>query len=168
MRKMTDNERNLVEKNHALIYVFLKMHKLSVEQYYDIAALGLCEAAMSYDGFSDFDSYAMGVMWAFVSKEQREQEQASLVSYEAITSEPRAGLFNLLVETKYGPEELVETNSLFSEFIRDLPLHQQQVVLLYLGGYTQQEIAEFLGCSQAAISRMQRRLSNDFSQKLNY
>lgn len=45
--KMTEEQKELAEKNHNLIYGF--MHKYDIdEDYYDILAIALCEAAMTY------------------------------------------------------------------------------------------------------------------------
>ena len=46
---MTDEQRKLVEDNHSLIYLVINNMGLSVEDNYDIAAIGLCNAAIGYD-----------------------------------------------------------------------------------------------------------------------
>lgn len=45
---MTDEQKQLVEQNHNLIYFYLYRHNLSIEEYYDVAAIGLCKAAITF------------------------------------------------------------------------------------------------------------------------
>lgn len=42
---MTDYQRQLVTDNHNLIYRFLQKEKLNMEDWYDLAAIGMCKAA---------------------------------------------------------------------------------------------------------------------------
>ncbi len=59
MRKLNDAQRALVEQYHRVIYVLLSRYGLPVDEYYDIAAERLCQAALSYTGDgSGFFSYA--------------------------------------------------------------------------------------------------------------
>ena len=46
---MTDEQRKMAEQNHNLIYGFLNNNNLDEEEYYGMAAIGLCKAVMSYD-----------------------------------------------------------------------------------------------------------------------
>ena len=46
---MTKEQQKLIEDNHNLIYGVLKEYNLDREDWYDIAAIGLCKAAISYD-----------------------------------------------------------------------------------------------------------------------
>lgn len=55
---MTEEEKQLVTDNHNVIYFVLHRMKLSKEDYYDIAAIGLCNAAMSWDKSGKFYNYA--------------------------------------------------------------------------------------------------------------
>ena len=47
--QLNDEQRKLVEDNHNLIYQYLIDNKLPQDEYYDIAAIGLCKAALKYD-----------------------------------------------------------------------------------------------------------------------
>lgn len=56
--QITDEARKLVEENHNLVYSFLYKYHLDVEEWYDLAAIGLCKAANTYNndksGFSTY------------------------------------------------------------------------------------------------------------------
>ena len=54
----------LIEENHNLIYSYLHKMRLDIEEYYDLAAIGLCKAANNFDetkGFK-FSTYAYRCM----------------------------------------------------------------------------------------------------------
>lgn len=59
MKKLTESQRKLVEDYHYVIYCALKKLQKPACEYYDIAALRLCEAALSFTGeYENFFSYA--------------------------------------------------------------------------------------------------------------
>ena len=47
--QLNDEQRKLVADNHNLIYQYLIDNNLPQDEYYDIAAIGLCKAALKYD-----------------------------------------------------------------------------------------------------------------------
>lgn len=59
--RLTKNQQILVEKNHSLIREFLNLHNLD-EDYYDIAAIGLCNAVMMFDANESFTDYVFKCM----------------------------------------------------------------------------------------------------------
>lgn len=50
---MNDEQRKLVENNHNLIYAILHKYNLPIDEYYDVAAIGLCKAAITFDAEKD-------------------------------------------------------------------------------------------------------------------
>lgn len=47
-KKLTEEERILVEKNHDLIYTVMDCMDLDSEEYYGLFAIALCRAAQKY------------------------------------------------------------------------------------------------------------------------
>lgn len=47
--KLSDEQVKLVEENHNLIYSFLSSNNFLADDYYDLAAIALCETALHYD-----------------------------------------------------------------------------------------------------------------------
>ena len=47
--KLNDEQRKLVADNHKLIYFYAHKHNVDVDEYYDLLALALCQAAYNYD-----------------------------------------------------------------------------------------------------------------------
>ena len=72
----------MVEGNHNLIYSFLNSHKLSVDEWYDVAAIGLCKAGLTYmpDKGYKFSSYAYRVMTNEVRAEMRKLNSERLIT----------------------------------------------------------------------------------------
>ena len=48
--KLTDEQRKIVEANHDFIDNFLNKYLYDIEEFYDLAAIGLCEAVSTYKG----------------------------------------------------------------------------------------------------------------------
>lgn len=63
---MEDKEyrKKLIEDNIGLAYLALKKFKLNSEEYFDVAAIGLCKAANTYDASRGlaFSTYAMVII----------------------------------------------------------------------------------------------------------
>lgn len=79
-KRLNDQQRKLVEDNHDLIYTFLDNHNLSIdspEDWYGVAAIGLCRAAMHYnpDNGIKFSAYASACMLNEVCEVIRESRQ---------------------------------------------------------------------------------------------
>lgn len=75
MIKITDEQRKLVEENHNLIYSFLYSNQFSLEEHYDVAAIGLCNAAINFNpnkGYS-FTTYAYKVMMSKILMEKKKK-----------------------------------------------------------------------------------------------
>ena len=82
---MTDEQRKLIEDNHNLIYSFLYKYHLEVNEYYDLAAIGLCKAAMTYDSEkASFYTYAYKCMFTSVFSEIRCKYSGNRIPEEQI------------------------------------------------------------------------------------
>lgn len=70
---LNDEQRKLVEDNHALIPWYIKRRNLDFDDWYDILALSLCKAAFYYDESkgSTFSSFATRCMDCDVHIEMR-------------------------------------------------------------------------------------------------
>ena len=74
MKRLNDEQRQFVAENHNLIYSFLNSNKLDIEEWYDLAAIGLCKAAINYNGeIAKFSTFAYKCMWNQVHIEMRKQ-----------------------------------------------------------------------------------------------
>lgn len=74
-QRLNRRQRLLVEANHAVIYKVLGRYGLPVSEYYGIAALALCEAALSWssDGDASFETYVSVCIRHALANEVRRQ-----------------------------------------------------------------------------------------------
>ena len=49
MEHLTSTQQKMVEENHNLIYGMAHKYKINLDEYYDVLAIGLCKAAMTFD-----------------------------------------------------------------------------------------------------------------------
>lgn len=64
-RKLTSEERELVEKHHDLIYMIVDCMEEDIDECYDVLAIALCHAAQCYNDKKrcyGFEEYAKVVM----------------------------------------------------------------------------------------------------------
>lgn len=67
-RKLTSEERELVEKHHDLIYMIVDCMEEDIDECYDVLAIALCHAAQRYKsnrcyyGRYGFEEYAKVIM----------------------------------------------------------------------------------------------------------
>ena len=47
--KLTPEQQRLVEDNHNLIYSFIQLKRLDLDEWYDVCAIGLCHAAQKWN-----------------------------------------------------------------------------------------------------------------------
>jgi DNA-directed RNA polymerase specialized sigma subunit len=77
IQKLNAEQKQLVADNHNLIYGYAHKKKLDLDEYYDILALGLCRAALSFDSNkSSFQTYAYMIMGSEVNAHRRFKVQS--------------------------------------------------------------------------------------------
>ena len=163
VEKLTDNQRKLVEENHNLIYKIIYDNKLDVEEWYDILAIVLCNAAMLYDPDRDikFSTYACRSMKNEIYKQIELSKAQHRIPTDKIYS------FNRTINDDDGKKEFVEwlaDNRSFEDDILDierfkkgllkLKPRDQQVILMLIDGYTYAKIGEKFGISRERVRQI--------------
>lgn len=159
----------IVEENHNLIYAFLKKCHLPTNEYYDLAAIGLCKAAKTWDcNKQKFCTYAYTCMFNEVMGEKRKYrcqkriESNNLVSLDAyIDTEHDVSLLDI-VSNSYSVEDEIIAKIDVNSFVKSLKDRDKQVIDLFTLGYSQDDIADIIGVSQATISRIKKILKNKY------
>lgn len=185
--RLTEEQRKMVEDNYGLIYTALKKCCLQYEyeDYYGVAAEGLCNAVRTYDPNRGvkFSTYAMKCMWGACFTEKRKgrtQRSGNDVTIVSL-SDPVPGTDGCCIE------DLVTDGSDFvhayeqSTLIRkalDRLAHKYELQGKYdkvkvdrvyvfkrvcIEGAAQSELAEELGVAQGTISRIARRVKQDLA-----
>ena len=162
---MTEEQRERVAENHNLIYGFLNKYQLSIEEYYDLAAIGLCKAAEKFNPeLSEFSTFAYYWMRSMVFDELRKEYKVSqvpkeqLVCYQA-EKEGRNGEVPVFeIPSKESVEEQVMVKVATQKFMDSLEERERKILNLLKQGFTQQEIGAAVGMSQVDVSRTKTRL----------
>lgn len=153
----------LIEENHNLIYSYLHKMRLDIEEYYDLAAIGLCKAANNFDetkGFK-FSTYAYRCMNNEVLNQIRKESRCVtpllIFDMDEEDEEEKASL-HLYTASKVSVENTVIVKMQLQDTLKTLTPPRRkfakEVLSLALSGMTQRDIAERLHVSQASISRM--------------
>ena len=158
---MTDEQKQLVEQNHNLIYFYLHKHNLSIEDYYDVAAIGLCKAAITFKkDKSEFSTYALTCINNEVKMifrkffNQRTIPESSVVSIQQkILGEDGNLDLESCLSSVVDVEDEAIANASIKKFIAGISDREKMILRLYNAGYGQVEISERVGISQGQVSR---------------
>lgn len=161
---LTASQKNFASKNHNLIYRFALDHRLSLPDYYDLLAIGLCKAAGDFDpslGYS-FSTLAYAYMkneckyyWRHITN-KRHIPHDKISSLEEPICSPEGNLtlmdsFRNSVSQSYSFDPTIaETNA----FIGTLTPKQKCVISGLINGFLPSDIAEKACCSRQNISRV--------------
>lgn len=151
MRKLTDEEKLLVEENHNLIYWFMKNHEISVDEYYDVFAEELCKTVQCYDpsksSLSNFYNIRCKNLLSNINKSNGYQKRSAVVIE--------------FDDTSQHPIDSSDMGSLFA--INDFINKDTTGILdLLVKGYTQHEIATMLNMSQSNVNRVLKKLRKEY------
>lgn len=164
---ITEEQKELVEKNHNLIYSFLQKQHLSVEDWYGLAAIGLCKAAITFNKeISSFPTYAYKCMFTHVYSEKRKELQAQTIPsnqimyYQTQINDDNGNETNFMnyIPSKENVEDTVLSSVIFDEYNKLLTDRDKKIFALFREGYTQREISKIVKCSQPQVSRVKKKL----------
>lgn len=158
---MTEVQKKLVEENHNLIYDIIYKYHWELEETYDLCAIGLCCAAMTYDDTKGvkFSSYAYTCMRNEVMnqfrKSQAQKRNVLLQSLDANIVDTEVCTLHDIVSNGLSAEnELVLLN------INDLNKKELKAVKLASAGYNTTEIGRIMNISQSYASRLLTKAQN--------
>lgn len=165
---MTDEQQRLVTRNHNLIYSFLNKYQLSACDWYDVAAIGLCKAAMTYvSGVSSFSTYAYQCMRNEIYCEMRKENHQKmiprdkLVYYQAninkYESEGKGAFVDLIPSYKNIEDEVIN-RYILSQHMQRLNERDKKIIHMLFDGCKQKEICNVVGCSRTHITNVKNRL----------
>ena len=167
---MTDEQKKLVEDNHSMIYLVIRDMGLPIEDNYDIAAIGLCKAAINYNpekySFSTFAYRCIKneIMLDFRARNMPKRVlNENLISYDApALSQDDGEKISLLdrIRSNESVENEAISMVMYDEVVEQLGDTDSKVLPYFRMGLTQMEIAKIMGVSQANISRVKRRVEN--------
>ena len=173
MIRITNEAIKLVEENHNLIYSFLYKYHLDLEEWYDLAAIGLCKAANTYNNSkSGFSTYAYKCMYTAVMMEKRKENamrtipQNQIFYYENQVSEESkdndtSTFLNYIPSKQDIENEIISALSL-ENVKNELVGNKRKVFLLLRDGYTQCEISKIIGISKQRVSKIKQEIAEKY------
>ena len=164
---MTDEQRKLATENHNLIYSFLNKYDYDPEEYYDLAAIGLCKAAKLYnESKGAFSTYAYRAMLNTIShdllyKSRSKRIPENLIDYYNCTFCNENGeiieYLNLIPSSDDIEKEVI--SKVIVESVMDRFTDRDRLVLgLSADGYSNQEIGKLIGVSRNTVSKIKSRI----------
>lgn len=159
---MTEKAKALVENNHNLIYYYLNKRKMDIDEWYDILAIALCNAAISFDdSISNFSTYAMKCLNRAVCTELRVREYAKRKlnkearSYdEKLTNDfhnKKDETVQSILPSHLNTEEEAITNITFLKCYNNLNGRDKKIISLLIEGYNMKEIGKILNITNEAV-----------------
>lgn len=171
---LTEEQQELVTKNHNLIYGYAYKRKISIDDYYDVLAIGLCKAAKSYDNKKyEFSTFAFKCMDNEINATLKCLHKKTaipdnlIMSYDSSVFEENfdggLSLAETVPDTKSCDDAMC--NVMMKEIISDLTQRESMVLKYLICGLTHSEIAEKLGCNRQNVTyfvgRIRKKL-NDY------
>lgn len=139
--KLTVPQREMVLKNHNLIYWYIGLHSLNHDDVYGTLAITLCDAVIGYDkSKGSFSTYFKSCADSAMAKEYR-KTQSQKRNFETV---------NLDHDTEDTADVAITDSDLIAYFGEK----NFNVIKLKYEGYNQIEIAEKLGVSQSTVSHI--------------
>lgn len=150
---LTERQRELAAKNHNLIYAYAHKKGISIDDYYDVLAIGLCNAAKAFDeDRSKFSTFAFCCMENELNLCWKNTQRKSIIpeelifSYDAPINPIDSDDNNLtkFIVDDYLHNEIL-SNMISLEFIDSLTDKEKEIISLLLKGMTHKEIADAMG-----------------------
>lgn len=174
MEKLTKSQRKLVEDNHNFIYYFLRRHNLSIEEWYDTCAIGICRAAMKFQpekGFQ-FLTFAgaclLNEIRQAMRKQKRKGRDTECYSLDQAVSETEDFT---LADTLASPENLEDMalqKIQFRQGFDSLSERERTIFMMSVGsGMPQRVVAEHFGVSQVWVSRVLTRVKKKLLKEIS-
>ena len=170
---MNEKQRQLAAENHNLIYSFLIKHGYDYEDFYDVAAIGLCKAAMTYKkSIGMFSTYAYTCMLNEIRHYFKIQDAQRRIPKNLISH------YNKKTYTESGKEigealdymacyDCFENDVIFElcvEKVKERMSDRDKLIFdMLLDGYTTREIGKAAGCSCVHITNIRRNMRGKFN-----
>lgn len=162
INRLSEEQKKLVENHHNIIYTCLKMLRLSIDEYYDLAAIGLCEAAYNFDSSRNikFETFSSNCIKKTIYKDFRKKcckkRNATVLYINDIVNNKE---FKYTCEV-YNVENEAINNIVCEKFIEYIKTNSEilTIVLLFYCGYKQKQIALMMGISQSKVHMIKKQL----------
>ena len=171
---LTKEQKELVENNHKLIYYYIHKNGLSVDEYYDILAIGLCKAALRFDESKGikFVTYALFVMrnehWTNERLKRNKKRNSPVLSLSTKIQINEDSNDMTLEDFIPGDRDIFDSVILIDieKILKDETLIK--ICKLAFAGYNQREMKEYVNLSQSMISRKLKKIEKLLKEEAIY
>ena len=150
----TGDRKQLIEENYDLIFSFLEKKNLQYNDYYDIAAIGLCDAASSYNYTIPFQTHAFRCMNVAV---RCKTDMCEMTDNFEIND-----LMTNIITSDNDIDDMLITNMIDSFRNTLISDSYKRLFELLIQGYSQAEICKILGITKSRLSTMRYKLGQKF------
>ena len=175
--RLTEEQKQLAADNHNLIYGFQREHRLSVDEYYDICAIGLCKAAAKFDPSQEykFATLAYAAMdnevknfWRDINTMARKPEIPDVSMFDIILrGHTDSGIVvgDTIAERE---EQWIPSyrRVCVDTFVESLPPRERQVVSMRLAGLTMSEIGSEVGRTHQRVSQILNTVRDKYIREM--
>ena len=136
-----------------------------MDKFYDVAAIGLCKAAMTYDeglGYT-FSTYAARVMENAVFDELRRKQTQMRNKYKEVSLDDYAVKGQIEKSARSDEFDSLVLSVEIRDEINALPEEEQDVARLLVDGYSQPEIAKIIGISEEKVKKFTENIGDALS-----
>ena len=162
---LTEEQKELVSKNHNLIYGFANKMNISADEYYDLLSIALCNAAKKFDkDKGKFSTYAYRCMQNEMNEHWRSLQKKSVIPYNSIY------YYDILIDCDEEkiPKDFVDYYShkdiisgiMLNEFIDGLTEREKYIVDCLENGMTHKEISATMNCTRQNVSNIVKKIGN--------
>lgn len=157
MKPFTEAERELAEKNHNLVYEFLKSHKYDIEEYYNIAVMGYLKGIQKYYRRTERNlSELPGICWNCMRSEMGNHFKME----KARKRQP----VEMNQEAVHSAEDEAVTTELLNAVMEKMTAQQQDIVALKILGYSNLEVCLMLEINTSSYYRELERIRKLFEE----
>lgn len=152
---LTEEQRQLAEENHGLIYSFAHKYGLNIDDWYGALAIGYLRGIADWDpkrgALSTCVFNKMLSVYGLEARKYRAAKRtAQIVSFDAEVP----GTANLSYHTYLSDPHDHVGAAILSADLQCLSPQIQRILLLRIAGYSQQEISEIVGVSQPRVCKL--------------
>lgn len=173
---MTVDQKQLVEDNHNLIYKVLYDKHLDIDEWYDIAAIALCKAAMLFDPGKkiQFSTYACTAIWNNICNQyalniadrQIPKDKIYSLDYEYGTGEEAYTIKDYYADDYYFEDDILTRERFVKGLNRFKNPRDRSVVAMASEGYTYEKIGQTYGISRERVRQIIQKYAFYIGYKL--
>lgn len=147
LKTFTEEEKRLAEKNHDLVYQFLRAHNYSMEDYYNTAVFGYLKGIQKYCRYigNGAGNNLDGICWNCMRSEIKSH-------FKMETAKKRQPSEATIKKIPSAEDEVLVTEILKS-VMENLTIRQQNIITLKLLGYSNAEICLLMEMSKSSYYR---------------